>query len=78
MHPSDFGSNRARVPPIDRNSSIDGTKLKKIMRMKIFKFCLSIVMHMYSVNRLSTWYEDLEEYEGNLEEMATANLDQVK
>lgn len=29
------------------------------------------------VNRLSTWYEDLEEYEGNLEEMATANLDQT-
>ncbi|GAA5796617.1 hypothetical protein EDC94DRAFT_622036 [Helicostylum pulchrum] len=28
------------------------------------------------VNRLSTWYEDLEEYEGNLEAMASANLDQ--
>lgn len=24
MHPSEFGSNRARVPPIDRNSGIDG------------------------------------------------------
>lgn len=29
------------------------------------------------MNRLSTWYEDLEEYEGNLEEMAAATLDQV-
>lgn len=33
---------------------------------------------LFIVNRLSTWYEDLEEYEGNLEEMASANLDQVK
>lgn len=32
---------------------------------------------MFVVNRLSTWYEDLEEYEGNLEAMASANLDQV-
>ncbi|CEP15720.1 hypothetical protein [Parasitella parasitica] len=29
------------------------------------------------VNRLSTWYEDLEEYESNLEAMATATLDQT-
>ncbi|GAN09753.1 hypothetical protein MAM1_0289c09285 [Mucor ambiguus] len=31
----------------------------------------------FDANRLSTWYEDLEEYEGNLEEMATATLDQT-
>ncbi|KAI8058709.1 uncharacterized protein B0P05DRAFT_559541 [Gilbertella persicaria] len=35
-----------------------------------------MVLFPYIVNRLSTWYEDSEEYEGNLEEMATANLDQ--
>lgn len=33
---------------------------------------------IHLANRLSTWYEDLEEYEGNLEEMATATLDQVE
>jgi hypothetical protein len=37
----------------------------------------SIDSLVYLVNRLSTWYENLEEYEGNLEEMATATLDQV-
>lgn len=43
--------------------------------MYFFFFFLPFFIHI--VNRLSTWYEDLEEYEGNLEEMATATLDQV-
>lgn len=44
------------------------------MRNKIKNLCN---YYLFVVNRLSTWYEDLEEYEGNLEAMASAHLDQV-
>lgn len=32
MHPSDFGSNRSRIPPVDRNGSVDGTLITKFMQ----------------------------------------------
>lgn len=43
--------------------------------------CINLIQShdtFFLASRLSTWYEDLEEYEGNLEEMATATLDQVR
>jgi hypothetical protein len=37
MHPSDFGQNRSRIPPVDRNSSVDGKEalFPKFMQKKI-------------------------------------------